>query len=144
MPASQWTLVDSALTNMLNAGFNFPGDSFKMALVLSTSNIGTGSTTFAGVTNEHAAANGYAAGGVAVTCSLSGTTTVTIDFSDAVFTASGGPIVARTAVLYEVGGNVLAFSTFLISGTPTDRTVPDGEVFEVRIPAGAISIAPAA
>lgn len=143
MPASPWTLVNSALTNALNGVFDFDSDSWKVALVLSTSNIGAGSTTFAGVTNEHAAANGYAAGGVAVTCSLSGTTTVTVDFSDAVFAASGGPIVARTAVLYEVGGNVLAFSTFLVDATPTDKTVPDGESFEVRIPTGVFQIAPA-
>jgi hypothetical protein len=128
---------------MLNGGFDFDTDSFKIALFLSTSNIGVGSTTFAGVTDEHAAANGYTAGGVAVTCALSGTTTVTIDFSDAAFTASGGDIVARTAVLYEVGGNVLAFSTFLVGATPTDKTVPSGESFEVRIPAGVIQIAPA-
>lgn len=143
MPANPWTLVNSALTNALNGGFDFDSDSWKVALFLSTSDIGVGSTTFAGVTNEHAAANGYAAGGVAVTCSLSGTTTVTVDFSDALFTASGGAIVARTAVLYEVGGNVLAFSVFHVGGTPTDKTVPDGEVFEVRIPSGVFAIAPA-
>lgn len=142
MPASAWTLVNSALTNALNGGFDFDSDSWKVALFLSTSDIGVGSTTFAGVTNEHAAANGYAAGGVAVTCSLSGTTTVTVDYSDAVFAASGGAIVARTAVLYEVGGNVLAFSTFLVGGTPTDRTVPDGEGFQVQIPTGVFAIAP--
>lgn len=142
MPANPWTLVDSALTNALNGGFDFDSDSWKVALFQSTSNIGTGSTTFAGVTNEVAAGNGYSVGGVAVTCSLSGTTTVTVDFSDAVFVASGGSIVARTAVLYEVGGNVLAFTTFHIGGTPTDKVVPDGESFQVQIPTGVFAIAP--
>lgn len=141
MAAGPWTLVNSALTNALNGGFDFDSDSFKVALFLSTSNIGVTSTTFAGVTNEHAAANGYAAGGVAVTGSLSGTTTVTVDFSDASFTASGGSIVARFAVLYEVGGNVLAFC--LLDSTPADKTVLTGEVFEVRIPTGVFAIAPA-
>jgi hypothetical protein len=141
MAASPWTLVNSALTNALNGGFDFDSDTWKLALFLSTSNLGVGSTTFAGVTNEHAAANGYSAGGVAITCSLSGTTTVTVDFSDASFTASGGSIVARFAAIYEVGGNVLAFCT--LDATPADKTVPTGETFEVRIPTGVFQIAPA-
>lgn len=143
MPANPWTLVNSALTNALNGGFDFDNDVWKVALFQSTSNVGVGSTTFAGVTNEVAAGNGYSAGGVAVTCSLSGTTTVTVDYSDAVFAASGGSITGRFAVLYEVGGNVLAFTTFHIGGTPTDKVVPDGESFRVEIPAGVFAIAPA-
>lgn len=125
MAASAWSFTNGGRTSLLNGTFDIDSDTFKVALFLSTSNIGAGSTTFAGLTNEHAAANGYAAGGVAVTLTLSGTTTVTVDFAtDPSWTASGGPITARFGVLYEVGGNVLNFCT--LDNTPADVTVTDG------------------
>jgi hypothetical protein len=136
MAAGPWLLTNTGRTSLLNGTFDLDTDTFKMALFLSTSNIGAASTTYAGVTNEHANNNGYTTGGVAVTLSLSGTTTVTLDSTDATWTASGGPIVARFAVLYEVGGNVLAYC--LLDATPADKSVPDGEVFEVRIHASGV------
>lgn len=142
MAAGPWTLTNSALTKLQNGTFAVGVDTFKMALFLSTSNLGAASTTYAGVTNEHANANGYTTGGVAVTLSLSGTTTTNADSTDATWTASGGSIVARFAALYEVGGDVLAFC--LLDSTPADKTVPSGEIFEVRIHASGIyQIAPA-
>ena len=107
-----------------------------MALFLSTSNLGAASTTFAGVTNEHAAANGYTAGGVSVTLSLSGTTTVTTDSTDASWTASGGSITARFACIYEVAGNVLCYC--LLDSTPADVTVTDGNTLTVQIHANGV------
>ena len=90
MTAGAWQFTDSARTKMLNGQFNVEGDTYKMALFLSTSNIGAASTTYAGVTNEHAAANGYATGGMACDLGLSGTTTVKADIAtDPVWTASG-------------------------------------------------------
>ncbi|KKK68368.1 hypothetical protein LCGC14_2944740, partial [marine sediment metagenome] len=94
------------------------------------SNIGPASTTYAGVTNEHAAANGYTAGGIAVTLTLAGTTTVTVDISsDPVWTASGGSIIARFAVIYEVAGNVLCYC--LLDDTPADVTATTGNTLTV-------------
>ena len=58
MAAGTWTFPNSARTDLLNGTFDLDTDSFKCALFLSTSNIGTGSTTYAGLTNEHANANG--------------------------------------------------------------------------------------
>lgn len=113
------------------------GDSYKIALFLSTSNIGAGSTTYAGLTNEHANANGYTTGGNAVTLSRSGTTTVTIDTTDpAAWTASGGSITARFAVLYEVGGRVLAYC--LLDSAPADVTATDGNTLTIAIHASGI------
>lgn len=130
MAAQQWQLTNSARTKLLNGTFALSVDSFKVALFLSTSNIGAASTTYAGVTNEHANGNGYTTGGIAVTITLSGTTTVTIDFAtDPVWTASGGPITARYAVLYEVGGDVLAYC--LLDSTPADVTATDGNTLTV-------------
>lgn len=134
--AGAWTLTNSARTKMLNGQFDFDSDTWKMALFLSTSNLGAGSTTYAGVTNEHANANGYTTGGVAITFSLSGTTTVTADSTDATWTASGGSIVARFAAIYEVGGDIFAFC--LLDSTPADVSVTDGNQLTVAIHANGV------
>ena len=135
--AGAWTFTNNTRTYLLNGTFDIDTDSFKMALFLSTSNIGAASTTYAGVTNEHANANGYTTGGIAVTLTLSGTTTVTVDVStDPVWTASGGSIVARFAVIYEVSGNVLCYC--LLDSTPADVTVTTGNTLTVQISASGV------
>lgn len=136
MAAGAWTFTSGGRTRLLNGTFDLDTDSFKMALFLSTSNIGSGSTTYAGVTNEHAAANGYSTGGVAVTVSLTGTTTVTVDSTDATWNASGGSITARFAVIYEVAGDVLAYC--LLDSTPADVTATSGNPLTVQIHASGV------
>lgn len=136
MAAGTWTFTNTARTEITKGTF-LDADSYKIALFLSTSNIGAASTTFAGLTNEHAAANGYTAGGNAVTMSRSGTTTVTVTTTNpAVWTASGGSITARFAVLYEVGGNVLAYA--LLDSTPADVTATAGNTLTVSINASGV------
>lgn len=136
MAAGAWLFTNTGRTSLLNGTFDLDTDTFKMALFLSTSNIGAASTTYAGLTDEHANANGYTTGGVAITLSLAGTTTVTVDSSDATWTASGGSIVARFAVIYEVGGNVLAYC--LLDSAPADVTVTDGNSLTVQINASGV------
>lgn len=130
MAAGAWTFPDSARTDLVNGTFDIDTDSFKCALLLSTSNIGSSSTTYAGLTNEHANANGYTTGGIAVSLTLSGTTTVKIDIgTDPVWTASGGSIVARFAVIYEVGGRVLCYC--LLDAAPANVTATTGNTLTV-------------
>ena len=137
MAASAWAFTNGARTNLLNGPHDIDSDSWKMALFLSTSNLGAASTTFAGVTNEHSAANGYTAGGIAITLTLAGTTTFTVDISsDPVWTASGGSITARFAAIYEVGGNVLCFCT--LDNTPADVTATDGNTLTVAAHASGV------
>lgn len=137
MAAGAWTFPDGARTDIANGVLAIAADTYKMALFLSTSNIGTGSTTFAGVTNEHAAANGYTAGGIAVDLTLAGTTTVTADIAtDPVWTASGGSIVARFAVIYEVAGNVLCYC--LLDSTPANVTATTGNTLTVAAHASGV------
>lgn len=136
MAAGTWTFPTAAKTSLTTGTF-LDADSYKIALFLSTSNIGSGSTTYAGLTNEHANANGYTTGGNAVTLSRSGAATVTFDTTDpAVWTASGGSIVARYAVLYEVGGNVLCYC--LLDSTPADVTVTSGNTLTITINASGV------
>ena len=137
MAAGQWTFTSAGRQFFFNGTFDIDSDTFKMALFLSTSNIGSGSTTYAGLTNEHANANGYTTGGIAITLTLAGTTTVTIDISvDPVWTANGGSIVARFAVIYEVGGNILAYC--LLDSAPADVTTTDGNQLTVAAHANGV------
>lgn len=136
MAAGAWTFTNGGRTRLLNGTFDLDSDTFKMALFLSTSNLGAATTTYAGVTNEHANGNGYTTGGTSVTLSLSGTTTVTVDSSDAVWTASGGSIVARFAAIYEVGGDVLCYC--LLDSTPANVTATDGNTLTVAINASGV------
>ena len=136
MAAGAWTLTDEGRTEISKGTF-LDADTYKCALFLSTSNIGAASTTYAALTNEHANANGYTTGGAAVTISRSGTTTLTIDSTDpAVWTASGGSIVARFAVLYEVSGRILAYC--LLDSTPADVTVTTGNTLTFTIHASGV------
>lgn len=131
MAAGNWTFTDAARKMLIDGTFgNLTADSFKLALFLSTSNIGSASTTYAGLTNEVANANGYTTGGIAVTLTESGTTSVKVAWSaDPVWTASGGSITARFAVLYEVSGNVLCYC--LLDSTPADVTATTGNTLTV-------------
>lgn len=130
MAAGAWTPTNATRTNILNGTFDFDSDSWKVALFQSTSNIGASSTTYAGVTNEVANGLGYTTGGVAVTITLSGTTSVTGVFAtNPTWTASGGSIVARFAVLYEVAGNVAFYC--LLDNTPANVTATDGNTLTI-------------
>lgn len=128
--AGAWTATTSTRTNILNGTFDWDSDSFKCALLLSTSNISTASTTYAALTNEVSNANGYTTGGVAVAFVLAGTTSVTASFiSNPAWAASGGSITARFAVIYEVGGNIAFYC--LLDATPADVTVTANNVLVV-------------
>ncbi|ATN88622.1 hypothetical protein SEA_DEMSCULPINBOYZ_27 [Mycobacterium phage Demsculpinboyz] len=130
MAAGTWTLVNSARTNLLNGTFDIDSDTWKVALVTSSSNIGASSTTWAGVTGEVSNGNGYTTGGVSVTLTLTGTTSVAVSFAtNPVWTASGSGITARWAVLYEVSGNVLAY--VLLDATPADVSVASGNTLTI-------------
>lgn len=121
-----WTPVNGARTAIFSAGFDLTATStYKVALFAQTSNLTVASTTFAGVTNELGTANGYTAGGVGVSLTLTGTTSVTATpTAPIVWAASGGSITARWAALYKIGGNVLAF--MLLDPSPADVTATTG------------------
>ncbi len=134
MAAGAWVFTNAGRTSLLNGDFDLDTDTFKVALFLSTSNIGAASTTYAGLTNEVANAFGYTTGGQGIGGSnhlvLTGTTTVKVAWTtDPVWTASGGSITARFAVLYEVSGNVLCYC--LLDSLPQDVTATTGNTLTV-------------
>jgi hypothetical protein len=109
------------------------GHTFKVMLTSSsyTPNAGTHSVK-ADVTNELGTANGYTAGGQAlgtVTWTRSGAT-VTFDADNTVWTATGGSITARYAVIYDdtaASDELVAY--ILLDTTPADVTATDGNTF---------------
>lgn len=135
--AGTWTFTNGARLKLIDGTFAINTDTFKMALLQSTSNIGASSTTYAGLTNEVANANGYTTGGASIALTAAGTTTVTVDITtDPVWTASGGSIVARFAVIYEVGGNVLCYA--LLDSAPADVTATSGNTLTVAANASGV------
>jgi hypothetical protein len=137
MAAGSWTFTNGARTKLLDGTFDLDTDSWKMALFLSTSNLAASSTTYAALTNEHANANGYTTGGIAISLTLAGTTTVTVDIAtDPVWTASGGSITAKWAVIYEVGGNILCYATLDSGGA--DVTATTGNTLTVAANASGV------
>ena len=138
MAAGAWTFTDAGRTSLLNGDFDLNTDTFLMALFLSTSNIGAASTTYAGLTNEHANNNGYSTGGVSMgALTLAGTTTVTVDDpADVVWTASGGSIIAKFAAIYESGGNILCYC--LLDSGEADVTATTGNTLTVALHASGI------
>ncbi len=138
MAAGAWTFTNGGRTALLNGSFDIDSDSWKMALFLSTSDLGAASTTYP-ASNEHAQANGYTTGGVAIALTLAGTTTVTVDITtDPVWTASGGSIIARFAAIYEVGGSGLILCYCLLDSTPADVTVTTGNTLTVAAHASGV------
>ena len=95
------------------------------------------------LTNEHANANGYSTGGEELTGPVisesAGTTTFDCT-GDAVWTAAGGSIICRFAVIYSsthAGSNdLICFTT--LDGTPLDVTVTDGNTLTVSLHASGV------
>lgn len=122
---------------------------WKMQLMLSTSNANTlsvGTGVLGDLTNEHANANGYTTGGVAltgITFTRSGNV-VTFDAADLVpaWTAAGGNIVARFAVIYKNATvNTIVkplLCVCLLDTAPADVTVISGNPFNFTFNAGGI------
>ena len=131
MAAGTWTFTNAGRTSLLNGDFDLDSDSFKIALHTSTSNIGASSTAWSGVTNEVSSTDtGYTAGGIAITLSLTGTTTVKITTASTMqWTAGSANLTARWAVIYEVGGNVLCYC--LLDDTPADVTATEGNTLTI-------------
>lgn len=130
MAAGAWTFTNEGRTKIQDGTIQIGTSSMKCALFLSTSNLGSGSTTYAGVTNEVANGSGYTTGGIAVTLALTGTTSVKVTWSaDPVWTASGGSITAKYAVLYVVSGHVLCYCTLDSGGADVSAT--DGNTLTI-------------
>lgn len=143
MAAGTWTVFDSFKKYIGDGTIDFDTDTLKIALFTSTAAFASSSITTYSTTNELSTANGYTAGGVTITgatVTYSGTTAkYGVSASNASWTASGGSIVARYAVLYKSGtansitNPVIAF--VLLDSTPADVTTTTGNTLTINTPA---------
>lgn len=109
--------------------------SYKLALFTGASNAADLTvTTFANLTNEISATNGYTAGGFAVS-GLNVTSPSAGQFllraADVQIQAVGGSLVFRHAVIYDTVSGIVCFTSpvNLVGGTPTDLTVTTNNYF---------------
>ena len=132
------TIYNSFKKYIADGTIDLDTDTFKIALVASGYTPSTSHSTFSDITNELSTANGYTAGGntlAGVTWTQSGGT-ITWDANDSVWTATGGNIVARYAVIYKSGtansitNPVVAY--ILMDTTPADVTTTDTNTLTVR------------
>lgn len=140
MTANAWAFYNQFHQWIADSTFNLASTTFNMALFLSTSNCATQTNSLYGyLTNEVANANGYTTGGVtlsSVTWTIS-TATATFTAGNAVWTASGGSITARYAVVYGSGtlnGHLNPLVAFaLLDNTPADVTATSGNTLTVQM-----------
>lgn len=139
--AGKWKVYEQSKLGLGKSVFDLSTGTFNVALFLSTSNANTlsGSNKIADITNEVANAFGYTTGGVALTgvtwTNAAGTETFTATSPS--WTAAGGPITARFAVIYKVGtfGGIVnpIWAVCLLDTLPQDVSVADGQQFTVSI-----------
>lgn len=142
MAAGTWLFTNFTKTHMLNGDFDFDTHSFKVALFLSAAAIDATKEHYSDLTNEHAnqGAPGYETAGKAIsTLELTGTTTVKVTETGTtiVWTATGGNITAKYAVLYEVAASHIVCYCLLDSGG-ADVTATTGNTFTITMNASGI------
>jgi len=145
MTAESWVQHDKAIEYAGDGTIDYDGDSFKIILCLSTSNIATTSVDgYAAVTNEVATNFGYTQGTkvFASPTWVESSGTVTFDGADTVWTASGGSIVARFAAIYDDTVTTPVADPFivhsLLDDTPADVTATTGNTFTVAVNASGV------
>ena len=139
MAAGAGQVPNATRTKLLDGTIDIDTDVWKIALFLSTSNLDLTKALYTDLTNEHATANGYTQDDETIVLALTGTTTVKVDIdTDPVWTANGGSIVARWAVIYKDAGNQDILCWCLLDSTPADVTATDGNTLTVAAHASGI------
>lgn len=137
MAAGPWTVYNEAKLALGKKIFNLSAtDSIKVALFLSTSNAGSAALAtaqYATLTNQVASAYGYTTAGVVCAQTYTNASgTETFDVADASWTASGGSITARFAVLYDdSAANKDLIAYCILDSTPADVTVTTGNTLAI-------------
>jgi hypothetical protein len=138
MAAGKWKLYEAAKLGIHNGTIDLDSHAFKINLYLSTSNCDTlsGDTALANLTNQVATNFGYTQDTKAVTISTAQASgTVTVDeTTNPVWTASGGSIVARFAVIYDdTHATDQAVAVCLLDVAPADVTATTGNTFTITM-----------
>ena len=138
-------MYESAKLAWANGTIDFDSHSFKINLYLSTSNANTLTaatiTQLSDITNQVATNFGYTQNTKAVTITTANSSgTITIDeTTNPVWTASGGSITARFAVIYDDShANDMPIAVCLLDTAPADVTATDGNTFTITMNASGI------
>ncbi|MHA2135662.1 MAG: hypothetical protein ACW99J_17545 [Candidatus Thorarchaeota archaeon] len=135
MAADAWIIYDSFLERMADGGHDLDNDSFYMALYLSNSNCASGTLDqYSELDYEHSGTFGYTAGGSLLdnVTWVEAAGVVTFDADPEVWTASGGSILCRFAVIYNwTHANDLLVAFSLLDNTPADVEATDGNTLTI-------------
>ncbi len=142
MAADAWKIYDSFKEKMADGALDMDDAGagvFKCALFTSTLTPDQTDTLYSGLSNEVANGLGYLTGGEALTSVtwVEATGTITWDAADISWTAAGGSIVARTAIIYDVTTSQLV-AMCLMDNTPADITVTDGNTLTLQLHANGV------
>ena len=144
MAADNWFRYHQFPEYLGDGTIDMDADTFTCNLYLSTSNCATlANDVLADFTNQVATAFGYTQDAedlTSVTWTES-TGTVTFDSADPAWTASGGSIVARFAMIYDntptsPANPCVCYS--LLDNAPADVTVTDGNTLTLQLDAAGI------
>lgn len=143
MAAGKWKLYEAAKLAIANGEVDFDAHSFKINLYLSTSNCDTlsGHDQLSDLTNQVATNFGYTQNTKAVTITTANSSgTITVDeTTNPVWTASGGSITARFAVIYDdTHANDIPICVCLLDTAPADVTATDGNTFTITMNASGL------
>ena len=138
-------MYESAKLAWANGDIDFNSHSFKINLYLSTSNANTLTAAtisqLTDITNQVSTAFGYTQNNKAVTITTSNSSgTITIDeTTNPVWTASGGAITARFAVIYDdTHASDMPCFVCLLDTTPADVTASDGNTLTITMNASGL------
>lgn len=139
--ASKWKVYEIAKEQISQGVMDLDTNAFRINLYLSTSNANTLTkgtiSNMSQITNEVATNYGYTQGAKTVTLSVaeSGGTVTFDETTNPVWTASGGSITARFAVIYKYVDGTAANNTplcvCLLDTAPADVIVTTGNTFTI-------------
>jgi hypothetical protein len=147
MAAGKWKVYDSGKLHLADGTFDMDNASLglTMALFLSAGNANTlTNDVYGDLTNEHANSFGYTTGGQALTGEtwLDSSGTITFDCDNVIWTASGGSITARYAVIYcNATVNTIVkplLCVCVLDVTPADVTATTGNTLTIAINASGV------
>lgn len=134
MAAGPFTLYDSVAELIGDGTLDLDNDTFKMVLLSSSYTPDPAHDEYADLAGELSTANGYTSGGetlTGVTWSQSGGV-ASFDSNAVQWTASGGSITARYAVIFDdtaTGDKLIGYA--LLDTTPANVTATAGNTFTV-------------
>lgn len=140
--ADAWQFYNTFPEYMADGTMDLDTDTFKMQLHSSSYTFAATHSVRADLTNELSTAAGYTAGGATMTATWTNSSgTVTFDSNDISWTASGGTITARRAVIYDDTPSSpldpLVCSS-LLDNSPADVSATTGNTLTVAINASGI------